>query len=170
MPIGRVAPSTCMLVLSRHWQGARVSTFLVYINSPQKVQTAEHGMVRGLVIANPVECQTKALARDYLAIEAGDEIIGCTSDGIRWKANIDEIIDATLEEGEDAEPGGPVRVLKGTLTARGGRSIAAACKRMKDAGKELPSIINSRGSGFKQGALANRLTDEQVEGFTDGLS
>ena len=147
-----------------------MSTFLVYINSAQKVDTVEHGMVRGLVTANPAECETRALARDYLAIAEGDEIIACTSDGIRWKADIDEIVNATLETEEDVEEAPPVRILKGTLKARGGRSIAAVCKRMRDNGMELPSIINSRGSGFKQGALANKLTEEQITEFSSGLS
>jgi len=147
-----------------------VSTFLVYINSAQKVDTIEHGTVRGLVIANPVECESRALARDYLTIAEGDEIIACTSDGIRWKAEIDEIVNATLETEEDAEDGGPVRILKGTLKSRGSRSIAAVCKRMRDNGMTLPTIINSRGSGFKQGALANKLTDEQISEFSSGLS
>ena len=150
-----------------------MNTYLVYLNAAQKVDTVEHGTVRGLIVANPEDCETRALARDYLAIEAGDEIIACTGDGIRWKANIDEIVDATREQGEEeasADGGGPVRVLKGTLTARGGRSIAAVCKHMKDNGMDLPSIINSRGSGFKQGALANRLTEEQIVQFSTGLS
>lgn len=150
-----------------------MNTYLVYLNSAQKVDTVEHGTVRGLIIANPDDCETKALARDYLAIETGDEIIACTGDGIRWKANIDEIVNATREQGEEeasADGGGPVRVLKGTLTARGGRSIAAVCKRMRDNGMDLPSIINSRGSGFKQGALANLLTEEQTAEFSSGLS
>ena len=150
-----------------------MNTYLVYLNAAQKVDTVEHGTVRGLIVANPEDCETRALARDYLAIEAGDEIIACTGDGIRWKANIDEIVDATREQGEEeasADGGGPVRVLKGTLIARGGRSIAAVCKHMKDNGMDLPSIINSRGSGFKQGALANRLTEEQIVQFSTGLS
>jgi len=147
-----------------------VSTYLVYINSAQKVDTIEHGTVRGLVVANPVECESRALAREYLAIAEGDEIIACTSDGIRWKADIDEVVNATLDSGDDADVGGPVRILKGTLTARGGRSVAAVCKRMRDNEMELPSIINSRGSGFKQGALANKLNDEQIAEFSNGLS
>lgn len=126
-------------------------------------------MVRGLAIANPATCETRALARDYLAIEAGDEIIGCNGDGIRWQATIDEIVNATSQD-EEGEVGDPVRILKGSLTARGGRSVAAACKRMKDNGIELPDIINSRGSGFKQGALAKKLTDVQAEALSSGLS
>lgn len=131
-------------------------------------------MVRGLATANPATCETRALARDYLAIEAGDEIIGCNGDGIRWSADIDEIITGTIT-GDSAneaaeEQGEPVRILKGTLTARGGRSIAAACKRMKDAGIDLPDIINSRGSGFKQGALAKLLTEEQATELSSALN
>ena len=61
-----------------------MSTYLLYLNTAQKVDTVEHGMVRGLAIANPVTCESRALARDYLAIEAGDEIIACNGDGIRW--------------------------------------------------------------------------------------
>jgi hypothetical protein len=150
-----------------------VNTYLVYLNSAQKVDTVEHGTIRGLVVANPEECQTRALARDYLSIEAGDEIIACTADGIRWKAAIDEIVDATREQSDEdasADGGGPVRVLQGKLVARGSRSIAAVCKQMRDNDIELPAIINSRGSGFKQGALATLLTDEQNEQFSTGLS
>jgi len=146
-----------------------VSTYLVYLNTAQKIETVEHGMVRGLAVANPAACQTRSLAKDYVDIEAGDEIIGCNSDGIRWKANIDEVILATSSD-EETDTGEPVKILKGTLTARGGRSIAAACKRMKDNGISLPDIINSRGSGFKQGALAKLLTDEQAAELETALS
>ena len=146
-----------------------MSTYLVYLNTAQKIDTVEHGMVRGLAIANPVTCETRSLARDFIAIEVGDEIIGCNGDGIRWKASIDEIVDATSQD-EEIETGEPVRILKGSLNARGSRSIAAACKRMKDSGIDLPDIINSRGSGFKQGALAKRLTDEQLEELSSALS
>lgn len=146
-----------------------MSVFLIYLNTAQKVETVEHGMVRGLAMANPATCETRALARDYLSIEAGDEIIGCNGDGIRWQATIDEVVDATIQD-ETGEVGDPVRILKGSLTARGGRSVAAACKRMKDNGIELPEIINSRGSGFKQGALAKRLTDIQAQELASGLS
>ena len=146
-----------------------MSTYLVYLNTAQKVDTVEHGVVRGLAIANPVACESRSLARDFIAIAAGDEIIGCNGDGIRWKAGIDEIVDATSQD-EAVENGEPVRILKGSLNARGGRSIAAACKRMKDKGIDLPEIINSRGSGFKQGALAKLLTEEQTEELSSGLS
>ena len=146
-----------------------MSVFLLYLNTAQKIDTVEHGMVRGLAIANPAVCETRALARDYLTIEVGDEIIGCNGDGIRWQATIDEVVDATSQD-EEGEVGDPVRILKGSLTARGGRSVAAACKRKKDNGIELPEIINSRGSGFKQGALAKKLTDVQAEELASGLS
>ena len=147
---------------------AFVSVYLVYLNTAQKVETVEFGTVRGLAIANPATCQTRALAKDYLAIEAGDEIIGCNGDGIRWQATIDEVVDATSQD-DEGEMGDPVRILKGSLTARGGRSVAAACKRMKENDIQLPEIINSRGSGFKQGALANLLTDIQAEALASGL-
>lgn len=146
-----------------------MSVYLLYLNTAQKIETVEHGMVRGLAIANPATCETRALARDYLAIEPGDEVIGCNGDGIRWQATIDEVINATAQD-EAGEVGEPVRILKGSLHMRGGRSVAAACKRMKDAGIDLPDIINSRGSGFKQGALAKLLTDVQSEALASGLS
>ena len=145
-----------------------MSVYLVYLNTAQKVDTVEFGTVRGLVMANPVTIGERALAKDYLAIEEGDEIIGCNGDGIRWQATIDEVVNATLQD-EEGEVGDPVRILKGSLTARGGRSVAAACKRMKDNDIKLPDIINSRGSGFKQGALANKLTDVQAEELASGL-
>ena len=145
-------------------------TFLLFLNTEQKVETAEHGLVRGLAIANVATCESRALAKEYMDITAGDEIIGCNSDGIRWRADIDDVVLATtVNEDENAE-GEAIKIIQGKLTARGGRSIAAACKRMKENGVALPDIINTRGSGFKQGALAKLLTDEQVEELASGLS
>lgn len=145
-------------------------TFLLFLNTEQKVETVEHGLVRGLAIANVAVCESRALAKEYMDISAGDEIIGCNSDGIRWRANIDDVVLATtVNEDEDAD-GDAIKIIQGKLTARGSRSIAAACKRMKENGVALPDIINARGSGFKQGALAKLLTDEQVEELASGLS
>ena len=148
-----------------------LSTFLVSLNTARKVDTVEHGTVRGLLIANPSEVKSRALAREYLEIAAGDEIIACSEGGVRWRANVDEVLDATVGEGDaDSTEGDPVRVVKGTLVARGSRSLAAICKQMRDEDKELPGIVNTRGSGFRQGALAARLTDEQNEAFSAGLA
>ena len=148
-----------------------MSTFLVSLSTARKVDTVEHGTVRGLLIANPAEVGSRALAREYLDIAAGDEIIACSEGGVRWRANVDEVLDATVGEGDgDSAEGDPVRVVKGTLVARGSRSLAAVCKQMKDARVELPGILNARGSGFRQGALAVRLTEEQNEAFSTGLA
>ncbi len=146
-----------------------MSTYLVYLNSAHKIDTVEHGTVRGLIMANPSNCETRALARDYLDITEGDEIIACSSEGIRWKAGIDEVVSGTCSA-ETEDEGAPVRILKGKLTSRGSRSLAAACKKMKENGVTLPDIINTRGSGFKQGALAKKLTSEQEAEFDAGLS
>lgn len=147
-----------------------VRTYLVFLNTEQKIETVEHGMVRGLAIANIAACETRALAKQYMDIGAGDEIIGCNNDGIRWRANIEDVVLATTVTEDENTDGEAIKIIQGKLTARGSRSIAATCKRMKDNGIALPDIINTRGSGFKQGALANLLTEEQVEEFTAGLS
>ena len=148
-----------------------MSTFLVSLNTARKVDTVEHGTVRGLLIANPAEVKSRALAREYLEIAAGDEIIACSEGGVRWRASVDEVLDATVGEGDgDCAEGDPVRVVKGTLVARGSRSLAAVCKQMKDEDVELPGIVNTRGSGFRQGALAARLTEEQNAAFSAGLA
>lgn len=148
-----------------------MSTFLVSLNTARKVDTVEHGTVRGLLIANPAEVGSRALAREYLDIGPGDEIIACSEGGVRWRANVDEVLDATVGETEDGvSEGDPVRVVKGTLVARGSRSLAAICKKMRDEDMELPAIVNARGSGFRQGALAARLTEEQNEAFSAGLA
>ena len=144
-------------------------TFLLFLNTEQKVDTVEHGMVRGLAIANVAACESRALAKEYMDIAAGDEIIGCSNDGIRWRADIDDVVMATTTDEAD-EAGQSIKIIQGKLTARGSRSIAAACKRMKENGVALPDIINTRGSGFKQGALAKLLTDEQVEELASGLN
>jgi len=147
-----------------------VRTFLLFLNTEQKIETVEHGVVRGLAIANVALCESRALAKEYMDIAAGDEIIGCNNDGIRWRADIDDIVMATTVNEAEGEDGEAIKIIQGKLTARGSRSIAAACKRMKENGIDLPDIINTRGSGFKQGALAKLLTDEQVEELASGLS
>ena len=145
-------------------------TFLLFLNTEQKIETVEHGLVRGLAIANVATCESRALAKEYMDIAAGDEIIGCNNDGIRWRADIDDVVLATTVGESEEEDGDAIKIIQGKLTARGSRSIAAACKRMKENGVALPDIINTRGSGFKQGALAKLLTDEQVEELASGLS
>lgn len=145
-------------------------TYLVFLNTEQKIETVEHGLVRGLAIANIALCESRALAKEYMDITAGDEIIGCNNDGIRWRANIDEVVLATTVGENDDEDGEAIKIIQGKLTARGSRSIAAACKRMKENEIPLPDIINTRGSGFKQGALAKLLTEEQVEELASGLN
>ena len=109
-----------------------LSTYIVYLNTHQKINTLEHGMVRGLVIANPSDCESRELAKDYSKISEGDHIIGCNNEGIRWKALIDEVILATDDQEDSPAKGSSVKILKGKLVARGTRSIAATVKRMKD--------------------------------------
>ncbi len=132
------------------------------MNTDRKVTTVEHGLVRGLAVANMSRCETTEHAKDYGVIAEGDHVIGCSTDGIRWKARIDEIVEGTDDEQDSPSRGQIVRILKGSLVARGSRSIAAATKRMKENNVAMPDIFNSRGSGFKQGALARLLTDEQA--------
>ncbi|MBX2824312.1 MAG: hypothetical protein KTR33_06255 [Gammaproteobacteria bacterium] len=140
-----------------------MNTFLLCMNTERKINTKEHGVVRGLAVANVASCESSDHAKDYIAIAEGDHIIGCNSDGIRWKALIDEVVTATDDEEDSEKKGEAVRILKGRLVARGERSIAAASKRMKASGVALPDIFNSRGSGFRQGALAKLLTADQAE-------
>jgi len=147
-----------------------VRTYLLFLNTDQKIETEEHGLVRGLAIANVALCESRALAKEYLEISAGDEIIGCNNDGIRWRADIEDVVLATTVNETEGEVGEAIKIIQGKLTARGGRSIAAACKRMKENGIDLPDIINTRGSGFKQGALAKLLTEEQVAELSSGLN
>jgi len=114
-----------------------MSTFLLCMNTERKINTTEHGMVRG---ANVTSCESSDHAKDYLTIAQGDYVIGCSSDGIRWKAVIDEIVTGTDDEEESDSKGEAVQILKGRLIARGERSIAAASKRMKANGIALPEI------------------------------
>jgi len=136
----------------------------------RKINTIEHGLVRGLAIASSSSFETSENAKDYGRISEGDHVIGCNSDGIRWKARIDEVIEATDDDEDSPGRGKGVRILKGSLIARGARSIAAASKRMKENGVDWPDIFNSRGSGFKQGSLAKELTSEQAEELESCLS
>ena len=126
-------------------------------------------MVRGLAIASVNDCKSKALAQDYALIEEGDHVIACNNDGIRWKALIDEVVVATDDEEESPIKGETIKIIKGKLVSRGSRSIAATVKTMRDSEIELPALFNPRGSGFKQGALAKLLTEEQLEVLESNL-
>jgi len=151
-----------------------MSTFVLCLNTEQKVVTVEHGVVRGLAVVTSDACENQASAQDFATIGPGDEVIGASSDGIRWIASVDEVLEATASaeevEGEEGPEGEKVRILKGKLTARGSRSIAAVCKSLKDNDINLPGIFNARGSGFKHGAVATLLTDEQAAELKTGLN
>ncbi len=147
-----------------------MSTFVLCLNTEQKVDTVEHGVVRGLAVVTSDACENQASAQDFATIAEGDEIIGASTEGIRWIASVDEILEATASEESESLSGEKVRILKGKLTARGSRSIAAVCKKLKDDEIALPGIFNARGSGFKHGAVATKLTDEQSEELKNGLN
>lgn len=147
-----------------------MSTFVLCLNTEQKVDTVEHGVVRGLAVVTSDACENQASAKDFATIAEGDEIIGASTDGIRWIASVDEIMEATVSEESESLSGEKVRILKGKLTARGSRSIAAVCKNLKDNEIALPGIFNARGSGFKHGAVATLLSDEQATELKTGLN
>ena len=147
-----------------------MSTFVLCLNTEQKVETVEHGVVRGLAVVTSEACENQASAQDFATIAAGDEIIGASSDGIRWLASVDEVMEVTTSEESEVLPGEKVRILKGKLSARGSRSIAAVCKNLKDNEIALPGIFNARGSGFKHGAVATLLSDEQAAELKTGLN
>lgn len=147
-----------------------MSTFVLCLNTEQKVDTVEHGVVRGLAVVTSDACENQASAQDFATIAEGDEIIGASTDGIRWIASVDEVMEATASDESDSLPGEKVRILKGKLTARGSRSIAAVCKSLKDNEIALPGIFNARGSGFKHGAVATKLSDEQAAELKTGLN
>ena len=79
-------------------------------------------------------------------------------------------MEVTTSEESEVLPGEKVRILKGKLSARGSRSIAAVCKNLKDNEIALPGIFNARGSGFKHGAVATLLSDEQAAELKTGLN
>ena len=147
-----------------------MSTFVLCLNTEQKVETVEHGVVRGLAVVTSDACENQASAQDFATIAEGDEIIGASSDGIRWIASVDEVMEVTTSDESEALPGEKVRILKGKLSARGSRSIAAVCKSLKDNEIALPGIFNARGSGFKHGAVATLLSDEQAAELKMGLN
>ncbi len=147
-----------------------MSTFVLCLNTAQKVETVEHGVIRGLAVVTSEACDNQAGAKDFATIVSGDEIIGASAEGIRWIASVDEVVEVTTSEESEVLPGEKVRILKGKLTARGSRSIAAVCKSLKDNEIALPGIFNARGSGFKHGAVATLLSDEQAAELKSGLN
>ena len=126
-----------------------MSTFVLCLNTAQKVDTVEHGVIRGLAVVTSEACENQASAKDFATIASGDEIIGASSDGIRWIAEVDEVVEVTTSEESEALPNEKVRILKGKLTARGSRSIAAVCKCLKDKEIALPGIFNKKNSKSK---------------------
>ena len=82
-----------------------MNTSLLCMNTERKINTKEHGVVRGLAVANVASCESSDHAKDYIAIAEGDHIIGCNSDGIRWEALIDEVVTATEDEDDSEKKG-----------------------------------------------------------------
>lgn len=146
---------------------ARTKTMATYlINAPhdQTINTLELGTVSCLVYSNPAFFEPKErLARDFGAIVVGDQIILCSNGVLRYVAQIAEVIDATDASGSKEYHGTPVRLLKGPVVTRlNNVGIGAAAESMHRAGTTPPRLINTKRTGFKQGAFCERLTEEQA--------
>lgn len=141
-----------------------MNTYLINAPHDQKIKTVEGvNTAKILAYSNPAYYKTKSLARDFGDIEVGDQIIICRDSQLKYIATVDEIIMATDASGS-AHNGLPVKILKGHLTARFDRvSVAVIAQELDKSGIIVPNIVSPKLNGFKQGAFAEKLTNDQLE-------
>jgi hypothetical protein len=140
-----------------------MTTYLINALHEQRIATEEFGTIKVLVYSNPAYYEKKILSRDFGEIVAGDDVILCKDSKLRFLANVEEVLMATDASDDERYRGKPVKLLKGKLVGRlGNVSVGAASSKMVDQGVNPPNLINKAITGFKQGAFAEKLTDEQA--------
>jgi len=160
-----------------------MATYLINASHEQKIATEEHGTVNVLVYSNPAYYESKSLAKDFgevdkayyesksLAkdfgeIEKGDFVIICRDSKLKFLAEIEEVMMATDASEDKRYTGRPVKLLKGKLVKRfGDVGVGAATSKMVQQGIVPPNLINKEITGFKQGAFAEKLSQEQANHY-----
>ena len=147
-----------------------MNTYLINAPHDQRIQTVENVDTRKiLAYSNPAYYETKSLARDFDDIKVGDEVIICRASSLRHIAVVEEIIMATDRSGGKHD-GLPVKILKGRIKIKCGKlSVAVFANRINKEGVAVPNLVNSRLSGFKQGAFAEKLTPEQILAYRNKI-
>jgi len=140
-----------------------MTTYLINASHEQKIATEEYGTIKALVYSNPAYYESKSLARDFGEIEKGDFVIICRNSELKYLAEVEDVVMATDASEDEKYTGLPVKLLKGKLVKRFGNvSVGAATNRMVQQGIAPPNLINKEITGFKQGAFAEKLSQEQV--------
>lgn len=144
-----------------------MATYLINALNEQRVATEEFGAIKVLAYSNPAYYERKSLARDFGEIEAGDELIICRDSRLKFLAKVDEVLMATDATDDEKYTGRPVKLLKGRLISRlGNVSVGAATNKMVQQDVAPPNLINKDITGFKQGAFAEKLSDNQAGYYT----
>ena len=140
-----------------------MTTYLINAPHEQKIATEEYGAVKALVYSNPKYYESKSLARDFGDIKSGDFVIICRDSELKYLATVEDVEMATDTSDDERYRGLPVKLLKGKLVKRYGNvGVGAATNRMVEQGIAPPNLINKEITGFKQGAFAEKLTQEQA--------
>ena len=143
-----------------------MATYLINASHEQKIATEEHGTVKVLVYSNPAYYESKSLAKDFGEIEKGDLVIICRDSKLKYLAEVEEVMMATDASEDKRYTGRPVKLLKGKLVKRfGDVGVGAATSKMVQQGIVLPNLINKEITGFKQGAFAEKLSQEQANNY-----
>ena len=140
-----------------------MATYLINASHEQKIATEEYGAIKVLVYSNPAYYESKSLARDFGDIERGDFVIICRESELKFLAEVEDVVMATDASEDEKYAGLPVKLLNGKLVKRFGNvGVGAATNRMVQQGISPPNLINKEVTGFKQGAFAEKLTQEQT--------
>ena len=143
-----------------------MAIYLVNASHEQKIATEEHGTVKVLVYSNPAYYESKSLARDFGEIGKGDLVIICRDSKLKFLAEVEEVMMATDASEDKRYTGRPVKLLKGKLVKRfGDVGVGAATSKMVQQGIVPPNLINKEITGFKQGAFAEKLSQEQANNY-----
>ena len=143
-----------------------MATYLINALHEQRIATEEYGAVKVLAYSNPAYYESKSLARDFGLIDKGDFVILCGDSKLKFLAEVEEVILGTDASEDKKYTGLPVKLLKGKLVKRfGGVGVGAATNKMVQQGIVPPNLINKGITGFKQGAFAEKLTQEQANHY-----
>jgi len=136
-------------------------TFLIHAPHNQSVKTVEGYEGYPIVYSNPVYYETKEiLAADFGLVDVGDELVICYNSAFKFMAKVTSIEMLTDASG-DKHDGFPVKVIFGKKLGDFSRlSASVACSRLGNEAS-YPRLLNPNNGGFKQGAFAELLNEEQ---------
>ncbi|OQK18439.1 hypothetical protein AU255_11660 [Methyloprofundus sedimenti] len=154
-----------------------MNTFLIYAPHNQCVKTVEEYEGVPVVYSHPLYYQNKTkLAADFDLVDVNDYLIICgKSDDkpqswFKYKVQVTSV--KMLKDASGGEYNGfQVKVVFGNIIATFFPKISASVAKHKilESGVKFPNLLDFNRDGFKQGAFAELLDNEQAKVINDWI-